>query len=302
MTSGEAASMFIGSAGRGGIVFVLAALAAVALWRTAASTRHAIWAVAVTAALLTPAAALLPVWHILPTWPMLPARPVSAITSLEAAPRGLALSAGENKSHSIYPSHVGPSIDWAAVAVAVWSFGGAIGLLPWVVGSVYLQWLKRACRTVDDPALLRQLDAARAALGVRRSVALLTRDDPTTPMTWGVLRPTVLLPSDAADWPAERQRAVLLHEGRARGAVGLPDPRHRPTRSGGALVQPAGVGGRMAARRGAGAGLRRRCDRRRRATVGVRGGAAGAGERRSPARWFGGRSVVYGRAAGSRRS
>jgi hypothetical protein len=31
-------------------------------------------------------------------------------------------------------------------------------------------------------------------------------------MTWGILAPVVLLPSSAADWPADRLRRVLLHE------------------------------------------------------------------------------------------
>jgi hypothetical protein len=52
-------------------------------------------------------------------------------------------------------------------------------------------------------------DVARA-LGVRAPVALLRGDAPVMPMTWGVRRPAVLLPSAADAWPAARRRAVLL--------------------------------------------------------------------------------------------
>jgi hypothetical protein len=32
------------------------------------------------------------------------------------------------------------------------------------------------------------------------------------PQTWGTLRPAILLPADADDWPRERRRVVLMHE------------------------------------------------------------------------------------------
>ena len=66
------------------------------------------------------------------------------------------------------------------------------------------------CRSGAGP--LRGLTSALAAeLGVRRPVTLLGGET-ATPMTWGWLRPVILLPPDAEDWPDDRLRAVLLHE------------------------------------------------------------------------------------------
>jgi hypothetical protein len=49
-------------------------------------------------------------------------------------------------------------------------------------------------------------------LGINRPVRLLISPHRPMPMTWGLWRATVLLPQEAADWPPQRRRAVLLHE------------------------------------------------------------------------------------------
>jgi hypothetical protein len=51
-----------------------------------------------------------------------------------------------------------------------------------------------------------------ASVGVRGPVKLLRGADAAMPATWGILRPTVLLPAEADEWTSERQRVVLLHE------------------------------------------------------------------------------------------
>lgn len=56
------------------------------------------------------------------------------------------------------------------------------------------------------------IDQLVGELGVRRPVRLLWGPTGTTPMTWGVRRPSVLLPVDAAAWPAAERDAVLRHE------------------------------------------------------------------------------------------
>jgi len=76
---------------------------------------------------------------------------------------------------------------------------------------------------------LRALWAAGAALLLGRvalslvRLALLTRaagrrddawysSDVATPATWGIVRPVILLPGYAAEWPAERRRMLVRHE------------------------------------------------------------------------------------------
>ncbi len=61
----------------------------------------------------------------------------------------------------------------------------------------------------------RHGSARRAGVGeyaLRRHITLLLSDHASQVMTWGHLRPKVLLPASAETWPAERLRIVLRHE------------------------------------------------------------------------------------------
>ncbi|MBL8234472.1 MAG: TonB family protein, partial [Bryobacterales bacterium] len=51
-----------------------------------------------------------------------------------------------------------------------------------------------------------------AELGIRRPVKVLVSDGSASPMTWGILRPVILLPKTWQTWTADRLRVVLVHE------------------------------------------------------------------------------------------
>jgi beta-lactamase regulating signal transducer with metallopeptidase domain len=94
----------------------------------------------------------------------------------------------------------------------VWAAGAAVVML-----RVWWAWISMGSLTgpmdeVRDPAWRRALEVARADSGVRQPVRLRTSDAVATPLVWGILRPVIVLPPQAATWSAQERRAVLLHE------------------------------------------------------------------------------------------
>ncbi len=99
-------------------------------------------------------------------------------------------------------------------AVNLWLFGVAMCILPIAMSWLGLWRLSALCRPVVESRWLTDLDDACRSFGVTRPVRLVTA--PTSrvpvPMTWGMRRPTVALPSTAVAWSDGRRRVVIRHE------------------------------------------------------------------------------------------
>jgi beta-lactamase regulating signal transducer with metallopeptidase domain len=97
-------------------------------------------------------------------------------------------------------------------ALAIWSAGLLLVLVRIGIDRFRLRGLRREAHSVlteDWQTLLCEL---RRQLGLRRRVLLLKSPRNVMPVTWGSLRPVILLPASANEWPLERRRVVLLHE------------------------------------------------------------------------------------------
>jgi hypothetical protein len=64
-------------------------------------------------------------------------------------------------------------------------------------------------RVKHDPAMAAEISEH---WGLRRPVRLLLTDHPGLLVTWGLLRPKVLLPAASQDWAEDRLRVVISHE------------------------------------------------------------------------------------------
>jgi beta-lactamase regulating signal transducer with metallopeptidase domain len=100
---------------------------------------------------------------------------------------------------------------WRAGLLA-WLAGVLLALAPVILGVFSLRRLERAARRETASSWLDLLRQLLTRLGCKRRVVLLKAAQRRMPMTWGVLRPKVLLPEESQEWPEERRGVVLLHE------------------------------------------------------------------------------------------
>jgi HEAT repeat protein/beta-lactamase regulating signal transducer with metallopeptidase domain len=103
-------------------------------------------------------------------------------------------------------------LSWQSAVLTVWAAGAIAILVRLTVGLLAVQWLSRRTERVTDAPWLPLAQRLAAAVGVPSSLTFLRSPRATMPMAWGILRPSVLMPEDADEWPADRLRIVLLHE------------------------------------------------------------------------------------------
>lgn len=237
MSALQLASIFavLADAAAKGTVILLVALGATHLMRRrSAAARHLVWVVALASMLALPL-----VTRVLPAWRVVPVpAPLRPATSFAAAPppaspltpRTAAHPADAAPSHAATPATVpaagaaGPSspalqspspetpFDWKTAMMVVWGAGGLLLAIRLAYGMGRVWWMERRAVEITDEGWVRITDGLARRLRVGRMVTLLREAHAVVPMTWGIVRPVVLLPADAEEWDTERRTVVLAHE------------------------------------------------------------------------------------------
>ena len=101
---------------------------------------------------------------------------------------------------------------WPMRVFLLWLFGFVMVAVAFAVGVLRTHIVACTALPASGDALADEVEVLSAELGIVRDVRAVTWPGPAMPMTWGALRPVVLLPEDARSWPAARRREVLTHE------------------------------------------------------------------------------------------
>jgi beta-lactamase regulating signal transducer with metallopeptidase domain len=193
------------------LVIVLGLIATTMLRGRPAALRHWILATAIAAALATPL-----LMGLAPSWSL----PLDSSGIEQTAHEpvrapgpdgriGITTTIGANPaSTAAAESRVNPA--WGLVMF--WVVGVALNLSGLGIGLWRLRRIAARASVVRDGPWAESARILSEHFGIRRAVQLLQSDEPALLVTWGLMRPKVLLPAGASSWDPDRIRVVLAHE------------------------------------------------------------------------------------------
>ena len=178
----------------------LAAAAAVGLRRASAEARALVWRSAVLALLVVFIGRQLPLQWVAWVVPSFLATPLVALGRVQVS------------AASLQAGGVDAAPRLVTLLLALYVAGVVVVIAPTVASLLSVRSGMRNAIPVRDDTWNRLMAEITARLGVARSVRVFISTDAVVPMTWGLLRPVIVLPAAAATWSHAERRMVLMHE------------------------------------------------------------------------------------------
>lgn len=213
------------------LLFLAVAIACALLSRQSAALRHRLWCLAFVGSLIiAPCLLLMPKVSVAvlrasnttPTNVVLRRSQranvdlaIDRVATLPASatanpPMSLPVNASRQ---TVASSNHSPATDVPWVLL-VWSLGVIAALSPLFLGWIASIRLRRAARQIESNESIwsEALDESKAKLNLKRKIRLYQAQQAVVPMTWGIFRPLVMLPTGIDQWSRSRIQMVLLHE------------------------------------------------------------------------------------------
>lgn len=189
-------------------VLASAWIIASATGQRSAAFRHLVWSVGILGSLALPLLTLvLPSWHPVTIraasgpWSTAHTLPKDSITQ---AVHSMVVDATVSSS---VLNEIGTFI------VIIWAVGLLCVVIRLVGGLGQLAWLSAHAKPVLNDDWTRAVTEICRALNIGRPLRVLQFDHSVVmPLTWGALKPVVIVPGVAAEWSEKRRRIVICHE------------------------------------------------------------------------------------------
>lgn len=180
------------------VALSVAFLVGLGLRRGSASVRYAMWTCALAGVLVLPLASwVVPRWNIdHSAW-----RRTTTAPDIGMPTPAVSIVVQGKRSTPPLPW---PTIVWIAGAMAMLA---RIGVGHWRVRSLFGRAEK-----IRDSRWLELMEQTGASIGFRRALTLKRSTAADVPLSYGLVRATVLLPGESDFWNDERRRIVLAHE------------------------------------------------------------------------------------------
>jgi TonB family protein len=203
-------SIFIGLALKGTAVLGVAWLSAFLLRGRSAAARHLVWTAAAAAVLALPFLSVsLPALHV--SSELFPTSIGVVYHATAIARPGTPVPVPPvrygNEASSLKVPAWRP--DWKLWLMLLWAAGAAAAIAQMLVACAAIWRVRRSAKPFSD---LDPCVALARAIGIRSAVSVLETEPGSMPMTFGIMRSAIFMPSDATHWSEERRRVVLLHE------------------------------------------------------------------------------------------
>jgi TonB family protein len=203
--------ILMGVAVKTSAILAAAWLIAFLLRRRSAAARHLVWTAALVAVLTLPVLTVcLPALHVPVANEFLATSSNILFQAIGSARPDLPAQTAHTSSQASAPV---PSTqwrpDWKNAVLLLWLAGTILALGQTLLACAAILRVRRRSK----PFAYRELSNRLAqTLGIEHPVDVLETENGSMPMTFGILRPAVFMPSDADTWTEERRRIVLLHE------------------------------------------------------------------------------------------
>jgi TonB family protein len=206
--SEPALTFLIACCAKATILLACAWITVIALRQRSSALRHHMWAAAILASLALPFfALLLPAWH---------STTLGSAAVLWSPSHANAAGSNSYAIPSIFVAAVAASSAFNKLVIAVllaWVLGFSFVFVRLAAGLARLAWVSAHAKPLFDEDWMRAVLELSQFHKLARSVRLLQCGSSLAmPLTWGIFRPVIVLPSGAAHWTEDRRRVVLSHE------------------------------------------------------------------------------------------